>query len=666
RPDGRWVIIPYDLDMMYIPAHHWGGTMDGVVVAGAPNVFRAIMRHPAIAREYRNRCREILSLAGSDGTDDGGQIGQLIAEYASFVNPPGEPDTWADIDAAMWNLHPRTTGSGGNSGQSSHKGNFHRALYFDSRGGLGGTVSTNSWRRSLTDGDNDGFSDHEGLMEYFVNYATNTWPGGAWSRRAVNGFGGGTDSDPTRQLGYGYKYLEFEGLYGGWGDGNNNPTPADIHNDFPATPVVTANNPAFTTDNLSFTSTGFSDMDGTGTHAATQWRIARISAPGVPGFTAGEPWHYELEATWTSDELASGSDSITFPLGVAQIGNRYRVRVRHLDNDGNWSYWSDPVTFDTTAPEPFTLLHYWNFNNESTAPAFTLLGGSESTAGTFLYAEGQDFAALNARSGDAASFHQRVNDPLTPGTELRFDLPTTGFENLLIRYETRRSGSGAGTQIIDYTVDGGGSWLNHSTITVLDIDGEDVPVVPFDFSSVPGATNNPDFGIRITFAQGTGGTAGNNRFDNLTVEGRPIIPDFEAWRENQFNAVELDDLSVSGANADPTASGIANLMRHALGLSRNTPLIDANGASVVQQIEAEGGMVFRFRYNPAATDIRWQVEAGASPATWTHVLFDSSVTPAPPLRDGWVEIFLPDSLDGGGTPDPHMFIRLKVSSPGTP
>lgn len=267
RPsDGRWVIIAYDLDMMYIPAHHWGGTMDGVVVAGAPNVFRAIMRHPEIAREYRNRCREILSLAGSDGSAGGGQIGQLIAEHVSFVNPPGQEKTWADIDAAMWNLHPRSHGNGSNSGQSSHRGNFFRATFTDNRGGLAGTLSS-SWPRTLADDDGDGFSDHEGLMRYFIDYATDTWTDSFWSRRAVNGVG----TDPNRQFGYGYKYLEFEGLYGGWGDANNNPTTAAIHDDFPAKPTVSADNLAFTIDRLSFTASAFSDPDGPATHAATRW-----------------------------------------------------------------------------------------------------------------------------------------------------------------------------------------------------------------------------------------------------------------------------------------------------------------------------------------------------------------------------------------------------------
>jgi Lamin Tail Domain/CotH kinase protein len=668
RPtDGRWVIIPYDLDMMYIAAHHWGGTMDGVVVAGAPDVFRAIMRHANIAREYRNRCREILSLAGSDGTTSGGQIGQLIAEYANFVNPAGQEKTWADIDAAMWNLNPHSIGSGANTGQTSHKGNFYRALYLDgSRGGLGGTIQTGTWRRVLSNADAYGYSDHEGMMEYLVKYATNTWPtsAGSWSRRAITGYGTGTDSDPNRQLGYGYKYLEFESLYGGWGNANTNPTSANLYNDYPNKPTVSAENPDFTIDNLAFKSTAFSDPQGAGTASAVQWRIARISSPGVPGYVAGLPWVYELESVWTSGELTPGT-SFTFPLGVAEVGKRYRVRVRHKDTTGNWSYWSEPVTFDAAAPKPYTLIHYWNFNGSTPLkPNYTLLGGMESVTGAVEYATGQNFAALNARNGDAAGNHQRINNPLTSGTGLVFRIPTTGYKDILLQYETRRSGSGAGTQVIDYSLNGGTSWQNHSSITVADISGTaQVPIIPLDFSSISGARDNPDFTVRITFSLGAGGNVGNNRFDNLTVEGRPITPDYSTWSAGEFSVEEQANAAISGPDADPTGSGITNLMRHALGLGRNeSPHTSLGGSSVLPQLQkGASGHVFRFRYNPSATDIVWKVQAGASPGEWTHVLFNSSETPAPAMTDGWVEIPLPTALNGGVTPDPKMFVRLQVT-----
>ena len=83
RPtDNRWVIIWYDLDMMALPARHWGTNVDGVTYAGVPDQIRAITRHPAIAQEFRNRARELFDLLGTDASTDGGRIVQLIDEYA--------------------------------------------------------------------------------------------------------------------------------------------------------------------------------------------------------------------------------------------------------------------------------------------------------------------------------------------------------------------------------------------------------------------------------------------------------------------------------------------------------------------------------------------------------------------------------------------------------
>ena len=529
RPtDNRWVIIPYDLDMMYIAAHHWGGDMDnGTIVAGAPNVIRAISRWPNIAREYRNRCREILSLMGSDATASGGQIGQLIDEYAQMVSPTGQTLTWANLDAAMWNLNPHTAGSGGNTGQSSHKGNFFRANYLDgSRGGLGGTTPTGSWIRTLTDTDADGFSDHAGLMQWFVNFATNTWPGGTWNRKAMPGIGDGTDSDANRQKGYGYKYLEFESLYGGWVDCNNNPTAA-ANNDYPNKPTIGyAGIPGYPVNALSFASSAFSDPQGTNTYAAHEWRVAEIQAPGIAGYVAGTPRKYEAQTVWSSGELTATPGTFTIPLGVTEPGKTYRVRVHHKDTTGNWSYWSEPVQFGATAAPPGVLIHYWNFNKSSAllVPTQTIGGGTLAVAGTYLSDNNQGFAALNARNGDAASTHLRVNNPLTSGTTVTAAMPTTGFQNILVKYETRRSTQGAGIQTVAYTVDGT-SYVTLTTFTMLDAD----PVVEtLDFRQIPAANNNPHFGIRITFTQGAGGIAGNNRFDDLTVEadalpGDPVL-----------------------------------------------------------------------------------------------------------------------------------------------
>lgn len=173
------------------------------------------------------------------------------------------------------------------------------------------------------------------------------------------------------------------------------------------------------------------------------------------------------------------------------------------------------------------LIHYWNFNNVTSienhlTPNTSLVSGSGITHVTggisainLAGGTGQNFnvANVNARNGDASGNHLRFNDPI--GGALVFSLPTTGYQDVVIKYATRRSGSGAGTQVIEYTTDGS-NYLAFATRTIFDADPA---LETLDFSAVPATDNNVNFKIKITFQQGAGGTVGNNRFDNFTAEG---------------------------------------------------------------------------------------------------------------------------------------------------
>ena len=49
---------------------------------------------------------------------------------------------------------------------------------------------------------------------------------------------------------------------------------------------------------------------------------------------------------WDSGELARlHRRRSQVPVAVARPGHTYRVRVRHQDNTGRWSHWSEPVEF---------------------------------------------------------------------------------------------------------------------------------------------------------------------------------------------------------------------------------------------------------------------------------------------------------------------------------
>lgn len=178
-----------------------------------------------------------------------------------------------------------------------------------------------------------------------------------------------------------------------------------------------------------------------------------------------------------------------------------------------------------------TLVHYWNFNDNTsvaaiTTPSQTFVTGAAITHITggisaidFAGGTGQNFNVLNlnARNSDVSGTHLRFNDPI--GGLLQFDLPTTGFENVIIKFATRRSGSGAGTQVWTYTIDG----TNYLPFTNVIPNNGDPALATLDFTAIAAVNNNANFKLRVAFEQGTGGTVGNNRFDNFTLEG-DVIP----------------------------------------------------------------------------------------------------------------------------------------------
>lgn len=179
-----------------------------------------------------------------------------------------------------------------------------------------------------------------------------------------------------------------------------------------------------------------------------------------------------------------------------------------------------------------TLVHYWNFNNSTsvaalTTPTTSLLNGSITAVSTgtgstdtfidFANGVNQNFNIenLNGRNGDASGTHLRYNYPINGNVQ--FLLPTTGYNNVVVKFTTRRSGSGAGNQNWFYSLDGT-TFVPYQTVTSQDANPQ---LITFDFSAVAGVSNNPNFKLKVEFAQGAGGVVGNNRFDNFTVDATP-------------------------------------------------------------------------------------------------------------------------------------------------
>ena len=184
----------------------------------------------------------------------------------------------------------------------------------------------------------------------------------------------------------------------------------------------------------------------------------------------------------------------------------------------------------STLVQSQSLLHYWNFNNNASVASITtpttsiiagvslIANGGANSSINFLGGTGQGFdnQNLNTVNNDFAGTHLRFDLPI--GGTLLFSLPTTGYENIIVKFATRRSSSGAGTQTWFYSVDGN-SYLQFSTISPSSVAPE---LKTLDFSSIAAANNNPNFKIKVEFSESPGGAVGNNRFDNFTTQGSEI------------------------------------------------------------------------------------------------------------------------------------------------
>ncbi len=269
-----WTPMPWDLDMLYMPVTHWSGVI---------NLQNSILQHAELMTEYRNRGRELADLLF---TND--QLGALVDEQAAWIGREvaiGKP-SFVQLDAAMWNYHPRTT--------ASHKGAFYRNPA--STTFRGGVVN-----RTLVS------ADHAGMVRWLKDF---TLTGYGATQLATESADAAIPDRPT---------LSYVGSAG------------------------------YPLDDIRFRTTPFSDPQGAATFGAMRWRVAEVTpATVIPDLVT--PRKYEIESAWESPILTTWNDTISIPPEVLRVGGVHRARVRMMDNTGRWSRWSLPIEFTVAGP----------------------------------------------------------------------------------------------------------------------------------------------------------------------------------------------------------------------------------------------------------------------------------------------------------------------------
>ena len=127
---------------------------------------------------------------------------------------------------------------------------------------------------------------------------------------------------------------------------------------------------------------------------------------------------------------------------------------------------------------------------------------------------------INSRLGDVAGQSvtlQGGTGNANNGRNLTFSLSTAGYTNIIITFVSQGTSTGFNNNQFQYSLDG---------ITFLDFGAPYVPATTFglftfDLSSIVGLNNNPNAAFRIVF-NGATSASGNNRIDNLVVEGTAV------------------------------------------------------------------------------------------------------------------------------------------------
>ncbi len=211
-----------------------------------------------------------------------------------------------------------------------------------------------------------------------------------------------------------------------------------------------------------------------------------------------------------------------------------------------------------------TLIHYWHFNNfnsgfaAATNPtnlvpyradysvgdtnlvkvAFRVLPGTSSAYTTYWDQTTGDTSNVKLSAG--AGNCLRPRNP-TDSMQLVFYIPSTGYKDIGFRYAAQRSSASNGSAVnrFSYSIDSGATWIT----TGLSVDTFALSVAwassPLISINNPLANNNPKLVFRMIFGgPGNTGTSGNNRIDNISVEGKTIPQEklLHYWHFNQFNS----------------------------------------------------------------------------------------------------------------------------------
>ena len=409
---------------------------------------------------------------------------------------------------------------------------------------------------------------------------------------------------------------------GGYGANRLINEKADTSSRIPRKPMITPlGDPSFPTDDIRFRSSSFS---GNGTSfSSMQWRLGEITDPESPEFDANQPWVYEINSVWESEEINNFQSSVQVPTSVVRVGRTYRARVRHLGSSGQWSHWSEPIQFvasepDITSYKEGLVISEIMYNPQGASESEEALGFTNSD---FEFIElkniGESTLSLaNVRftKGIDFDFVDSSVDSLSPG---QFLVLARNAEAFKMRYGVNQLVVG------EYTPNN----LSNGGENVKLSYGAGVAIQEFEYlDQKPWPVGADGQGYSLVLKDTeiiSDHKIPENWMQSSTIGGSPgkdeIQYSYDIWKLASFNSDQIQDSLISGELADPDQDGFSNLLEYSFG---GRPLTKDVNISPSAKIIGRGGelyLVFTYRQRIGVSDYEYVIETSNDLRSWQEV-----------------------------------------------
>ncbi|MBV63778.1 MAG: hypothetical protein CMP45_04655 [Rickettsiales bacterium] len=409
---------------------------------------------------------------------------------------------------------------------------------------------------------------------------------------------------------------------GGYGANRLINEKADTNSRIPRKPMITPlGDPSFPTDDIRFRSSSFS---GNGTSfSSMQWRLGEITDPESPEFDANQPWVYEINSVWESEEINNFQSSVQVPTSVVRVGRTYRARVRHLGSSGQWSHWSEPIQFvasepDITSYKEGLVISEIMYNPQGASESEEALGFTNSD---FEFIElkniGESTLSLaNVRftKGIDFDFVDSSVDSLSPG---QFLVLARNAEAFKVRYGVNQLVVG------EYTPNN----LSNGGENVKLSYGAGVAIQEFEYlDQKPWPVGADGQGYSLVLKDTeiiSDHKIPENWMQSSTIGGSPgkdeIQYSYDIWKLASFNSDQIQDSLISGELADPDQDGFSNLLEYSFG---GRPLTKDVNISPSAKIIGRGGelyLVFTYRQRIGVSDYEYVIETSNDLRSWQEV-----------------------------------------------